>query len=110
MDLEKGLEILVKDWEELHEDGGTKFSVGAVLTKLNIAGEKAVNEKMKPGQIAELIMDRLRQMPGALQNTEKFMAQFESSEDLLDEFDLDCLVSDLSMEEDDDLQSEEDEE
>ena len=35
MRLEEGLEVLVKDWNNLHEDGGTKFSVGEVVNNLD---------------------------------------------------------------------------
>jgi hypothetical protein len=103
MHLVEGLEILVEDWQDLHEDGGTKLSVGEVVGKLIAGSKNAITPKLKTGQIAELIMNGLRQMPGALENAEKFMAQFESPEELLEEIDLDCLVSDLSMQEDDDL-------
>jgi hypothetical protein len=48
-------------------------------------------------------MNDLRKIPGALENSEKFMAQFETPEELLGKIDLDCLVSDLLMTEDDNL-------
>jgi hypothetical protein len=101
MYLAEGLEILAQDWQYLHEDGGTKLSVEEVVGKLNIGSKNAITPGLKPGQIAELIMNNLRQITGALENAEKFMAQFESPEELLEEIDLDCLVSDLSMLEDD---------
>lgn len=103
MDLVDGLEILVEDWRDLHEDGGTKMSVEAVVGKLVPGGGNAISPELEPAQIAELILDNIRRIPDALENAEKFMAQFESPEDLLEEMDLDCLVSDLSMEEDDDI-------
>jgi hypothetical protein len=103
MYLEKGIQILVEDWQDLHEDGGTKLSAEEIVARLNVGSEKAITPELKPGQIAELIMNHLRQIPGALEKAEKFMAQFESPEELLEEIDLDCLVSDLSMPEDDDL-------
>ncbi len=103
MFLVEGLEVLVEDWQDLHEDGGTKLSVAEVVGKLNIGSKNAVTPGLKPGQIAELIMNSLRQMPGALKNAEIFMAQFDSSEELLEEIDLECLVSDLSMSEEDDM-------
>ena len=103
MNLAEGLEILVEDWHDLHEDGGTKLSVEEVVGKLNIGSKNAIPQKLKPVQMAELIMNNLQQIPGALENAEKFMAQFESPDELLEEIDLDCLVSDLSISEDDDL-------
>jgi hypothetical protein len=103
MYLLEGLEILVQDWQYLHEDGGTKLSVEEVVGKLKVGSKKMISQELKPGQIAELIKNDLRQIPGALENAEKFMAQFESPEELLEEIDLDCLVSDLSISEDDDL-------
>ena len=101
MYLVEGLKILVEDWQDLHEDCGTKLSVEEVVGKLNVGRKNAITPGLKPGQIAELIMNELRQMPGAVENAENFMAQFASSEELLEEIDLDCLVSDLSMPEDD---------
>jgi len=103
MKLAEGLEVLVEDWRNLHEDGGTKLSVEAVVGKLNSGIKNAITPELKPGQIAELIMTDLRQVPGALENAEKFMTQFESADELLEEIDLECLVSDLSQTEDDDL-------
>ncbi len=101
MNLADGLEILVEDWRDLHEDGGTKLSVEEVVGKLMVGSGNPVTPELKPSQIAELILNNLRKAPGALENAEKFMAQFKTPEDLLEEIDLDCLVSDLSMEEDD---------
>ncbi len=101
--LVEGLEILVEDWQDLHEDGGTSLSVEEVVGKLNVASKNKITPELKPVQIVELLMNDLRRIPGALENAEKFMAQFESPEELLEEIDLDCLVSDLSMQEDDDL-------
>ncbi|HET6420683.1 MAG TPA: hypothetical protein VFG19_11035 [Geobacteraceae bacterium] len=101
MDLEKGLEILVQDWRDLHEDGGTPLSVEEVVANLGLGDRYAITPEMKPGQIAELIINALRRTPGSLENVEKFMAQFESAEELLEEIDLDCLVSDLSLAEED---------
>lgn len=103
MKLADGLEILVEDWEDLHEDGGTKLSVAEVVGKLDFGGGNALSPDLKPAQIVEFIMGNLRRSPDALESAEKFMAQFDSPEELLEEIDLDCLVSDLSMEEDDDL-------
>lgn len=97
MNLTEGLRVLVVDWQGLHEDGGTKLSVEQVVGRLNNRGGKGVASGLKPGQIAELIMDELRRIPGALENSEKFMAQFDSPEDLLEEIDLECLVADLTM-------------
>jgi hypothetical protein len=102
MHLEKGLEILVTDWRNLHEDGGTKLSVEEVVGQLDVAGRNTLPPELEPGQIVELIMNNLRQIPGALENTEKFMALFDSAEELLEEVDLDCLVNDLLMTGDDD--------
>ena len=34
MNLEKGIEVLVRDWIDLHEQGETKLSVEAMITKL----------------------------------------------------------------------------
>ncbi len=101
--LVEGLEILVEDWQDLHEDGGTSLSVEEVVGKLNVGSKNEITPELKPVQIVELLMNDLRRIPGALENAEKFMAQFESPEELLEEIDLDCLVSDLSMQEDDDL-------
>lgn len=101
MHLEKGLEILVKDWQNLHKDGGTRLSVEKVVGQLDAHGEDAPPPELEPEQTAELIVNYLRQIPGALENAKKFMAQFGSPEELLEEIDLDCLVSDLLMTEDD---------
>jgi hypothetical protein len=103
MNLAEGLHILVEDWQALHEDGGTKLSVEQVVGKLGVVSGNAVTPGLKPAQVAELIMNELRKIPGAWENAEKFMAQFESAEELLEEIDLDCLMSDLSMAEDGEL-------
>ncbi len=99
MNLEKGLEILVEDWNDLHEDGGAKETVADVVGRLNQG--KAIPADLNPAQMAAMIMDNLRRIPGALENAEKFMAQFESAAELLEEFDLACLVSDLTEAEED---------
>jgi hypothetical protein len=96
MNLAEGLGILVEDWQALHEDGGTKLTAEHVVGRLDRDGTFTVTPGLKPGQIAELIMNDLRRMPSALETAEKFMAQFVSAEELLDEIDLDCLVSDLT--------------
>jgi hypothetical protein len=96
MHLAEGLEILVEDWQALHEDGGTKQSVEQVVVKLGIDGGNTIPPGLKPAQVAERIMNELRKIPGARENAEKFMAQFQSAEELLEEIDLDCLVSDLA--------------
>ncbi len=101
MDLEKGIEILVRDWRDLHEDGGTPLSVEEVVANLPLGDRNAITPDMKTGQIAELIINALRRIPVSLENAEKFMAQFDSAEELLEEIDLDCLVSDLSLAEED---------
>jgi len=48
MHLGEGLEVLVKDWINLHEDGGTKFSVEEVLNYLNRDLALAITPQMKP--------------------------------------------------------------
>jgi hypothetical protein len=100
MDLEKGLAILVEDWQDLHADGGTKQSAADVVGKLSAGVKSTVRPEMKPAKMAQLIKNHLQRTPGALENAEKFMTQFESAEELLEEIDLDCLMSDLSMTED----------
>ncbi len=97
MNLAEGLRILVVDWEGLHEDGGTKLSVEQVVGRLFDGGGKPVTPGLKPEQIAELIMEEIRRIPGAWESAEKFMAHFDSPDDLLEEIDLECLVSDLTM-------------
>lgn len=97
MNLTEGIRVLVIDWHGLHEDGGTKLSVEQVVGKLFDGGGKAVPPGLKSGEIAELIMEEIRRKPGALADAEKFMAQFESADDLLEEIDLECLVADLTM-------------
>ncbi len=101
MRLAEGIEILVKDWIDLHEDGGTGLSVEDVVNRLG--GDLEITQQMKPSQIGSLIESRLRGIPGALENAERFMAQFETPGDLLEEMDLDCFVSDLGASEDEDL-------
>jgi len=102
MNLGKGIEVLVRDWIDLHEQGGSKLSVEAVIKKLgveNIAGTKA---PANPLQITAALQRQLLQIPGALDAAENFMAQFSTPGDLLDEMDLDSFVCDLkAMEEDD---------
>jgi len=101
MHLAKGLEILIEDWRALHEDGGTKLSVEAVVGKLVAGSGKGVTPGLKPDRMADLIISILRQSPHVLESAEQFMAHMTTSEELLDEMDLDCLVCDLWMMEDD---------
>jgi len=103
MHLVKGLEILVKDWENLHEEGGTKLSVEEVVGMLNTGGQNVISPHLKPAQIAELIIGDLQRMPGSLENAERFMAQFDTPDELLDEVDLYELISELGMTEDDEM-------
>jgi hypothetical protein len=103
MDLEKGLEVLVKDWIDLHEQGGSKLSVEAVVAKLLLEKTSVIKTHTNPSQIVELLQKRLRQIPGALDIAEKFMAQFSTPGDLLDEMDLDSFVCDLDVMAMDDL-------
>jgi hypothetical protein len=102
MYLAEGLEILVEDWRNLHEEGGTSLSVEEIIGKLGVVIENTLLPELGPWQIAELIVNDLRKIPGAVETTERFMAQFESPVELLEEIDLDCLVSDLLMIEDGD--------
>jgi hypothetical protein len=103
MNLGKGIEILVRDWTDLHEQGGTKLSVEAVLKKLGVGKTPAIKAHTAPSQIVVLLMERIRQIPGAMEIAEKFMAQFTTAEDLLDEMDLDGFVCDLDITETEDL-------
>jgi hypothetical protein len=103
MDLEKGMEVLVRDWIDLHEQGGAKLSVEAVVAKLRIEKTSVMKTHTDPSQIVELLQKRLRQIPGALDSAEKFMAQFSTPGDLLDEMDLDSFVCDLDIMDVDDL-------
>ena len=103
MNLGKGIEVLVKDWIDLHEQGGTKLSVEAVIIKLGVDKSSAMKAHTNTLQIVELLQRRIRQIPGALDIVEKFMAQFSTPEDLLDEMDLDSFVCDLDVMEANDL-------
>jgi hypothetical protein len=103
MNLGKGIEVLVRDWIDLHEQGGTKLSVEAVIVKLGIDKATATKAHTNPLQVVELLQRRLCQIPGALDIAEKFMAQFPTPEDLLDEMDLDSFVCDLDVMEANDL-------
>jgi hypothetical protein len=101
MHLGEALLILVKDWENLHEEGGTKLSVEEVVGMLNVGKKNAISPHLKPAQIAELIMGDLKRIPGALKNAERFMAQFDTPDELLDEVDLHELMSELGRSEED---------
>jgi len=103
MNLEKGLEVLVRDWIDLHEQGGTNLSVEAVVKKLGTEKTSAMKTNTSPSQVVEIIESHLRQIPSALELAEKFMAQFSAPEDLLDDMDLDNFVCDLDILEEDDL-------
>lgn len=95
MNLGKGIEVLVRDWIDLHEQGGSKLSVEAVIKKLGIENIAATKAPATPLQITEALQRQLLRIPGALDATEKFMAQFSTPEDLLDEMALDSFVCDL---------------
>jgi len=103
MNLEKGMEVLVRDWIDLHEQGGSKLSVQEVVKKLGVEKASAMKTHTNPSQIVDVILRRLLQIPGALEMSEKFMAQFPTAEDLLEEMDLDSFVCDLDVTEEDDL-------
>ena len=104
MNLEKGLEVLVKDWIDLHEQGGTNLSVEAVVKKLGTEKTSAMKIHTSPSQVVDIIESHLRQIPSALELAEKFMAQFSTPEDLLDDMDLDNFVCDLDILEEEGLQ------
>jgi hypothetical protein len=101
MNLGKALEILVTDWDNLHEEGGTKLSVEEVVGMLNAGSKDAISPHLKPVQIAELIMSDLKRIPAALENAEKFAAQFDTPDELLDEVDLYELICELGRPEED---------
>lgn len=103
MRLAEGLEVLVEDWRDLHEDGGTKLTVAQLVARLNPGIGNTLIPGMEPREIAEMIINDLRTVPGVLENAARFMAQFESPGDLLEEMDLDCLVSDLAMREEENV-------
>jgi hypothetical protein len=103
MNLGKGIEVLVRDWIDLHEQGGTKLSVEAVIVKLGEDKSSVMKAHTNTLQIVELLQRRIRQIPGALDIVEKFMAQFSTPEDLLDEMDLDSFICDLDVMEANDL-------
>lgn len=102
MNLAEGLEVLVQDWRDLHDDGGTKLTVAQAVSRLNPeVGNQAI-PAMEPREIAELVIGYLRSVPGGLETVERFMAQFASPDELLEEIDLECLVSDLTMSKEED--------
>lgn len=103
MNIGKGIEVLVRDWVDLHEQGGTELSVEAVIMKLGVDKPSAMKAHMNTVQVVELLQKRIRQIPDALDIVEKFMAQFSTPEDLLDEMDLDSFVCDLDGMEANDL-------
>jgi hypothetical protein len=103
MNIGKGIEVLVRDWDDLHEQGGTELSVEAVIMRLGADKSSAIKAHMNTVQVVELLQKRIRQIPGALDIVEKFMAQFSTPEDLLDEMDLDSFICDLDGMEANDL-------
>ena len=103
MQLGEGLEVLVQDWIDLHEDGGTNLSIEEVVSKLDRGLALSITPQMKTAQISNVIESYLQQNPAALESAESFMAQFDTPGDLLEEIDLDCFVCDLGAAEDDDL-------
>jgi hypothetical protein len=103
MVLGEGLEVLVQDWIDLHEEGGTNLSVEEVVKRLGGKLDLAITPQMKPSQIAGIIESYFRHIPETLEITERFMAQFKTPGELLEEMDLDCLVCDLEVPDDEDL-------
>lgn len=95
MELSKALEILVKDWQDLHEEGGTDLSVGQVVARMGNFTQ--ITPRMTPSQAADSIERDLRKIPGAFKSAETFLAQFNTAGDLLEEVDLECLISDLDF-------------
>ncbi len=83
MVLGEGLEVLVQDWIDLHEEGGTNLSVEEVLKRLGRKFDLAITPQMKSSQIAGLIESYLRQIPETRKNTEQFLAQFKTPGELL---------------------------
>lgn len=103
MNLEKGIDVLVRDWIDLHAQGGSKLVVEEVIKKLGVEKTSAMKTHTNPSQIVDMILRRLPQIPGALETSEKYMAQFSTADDLLEEMDLDSFVCDLDVTEEDDL-------
>jgi hypothetical protein len=96
MTILEGVKILVQDWHDLHEDGGTGLSVPAVVERLGSGIGQRIKADMTAGEIAEVVLQQLRDIPGALGSARVFMDQFDSAADLLEDMDLECFVSDLS--------------
>jgi hypothetical protein len=96
MNLGKGMEVLVRDWIDLHEQGGTKLSVEAVVKKLGVVIPTEIKSSANPAQIVDVLRRRLLQIPGAMDVAERFMAQFSTPDELLEEMDLDSFVCDLN--------------
>ncbi|MGA7828746.1 MAG: hypothetical protein WCA04_13855 [Geobacteraceae bacterium] len=100
MNLAEGLEVLVRDWIDLHQQGGSKLSLEAVIKKLGVVIPKS---SASSAHIVELLMRRILQIPGALEIAENYLAQFSTPADLLDEMDLDSFACDLEAMEADEL-------
>ena len=100
MNLAEGLEVLVRDWIDLHQQGGSKLSLEAVTKKLGVVIPKS---SASSAHIVELLMRRILQIPGALEIAENYLAQFSTPADLLDEMDLDSFACDLEAMEADEL-------
>lgn len=96
MNLDQGIEVLVRDWIDLHEQGGSKLSVEGVIKKLGVENIAATKAPANALQITTTLQHQLRQIPGAMDAAEKFMAQFSTPEELLDEIDFDSFVCDLN--------------
>ncbi len=91
----------MEDWINLHEEGGTPLSVEGVIAGLGIEQVRKGKAQTDPSTIADLLENYLRQRTTARENVEKFMAQFATPGDLLEDTDLDCLVYDLKSAESD---------
>ena len=75
MNLEEGLEVLVRDWIELHQQGGSKLSLEAVIQKLGVVIPKTSTNSR---QIVEVLMRCILQIPGAREIVENYLAQFST--------------------------------
>lgn len=103
MYLSKALEILVQEWQKLHDEEETDLSVSQVVEKLNVGSLNVIRSGLKPGQIADLIESDLGQIPGALEKAARYVARFETAEELLEDTSLYGLVCDYGIPEDDGL-------
>lgn len=96
MNLEEGLEILVKEWMGLINNRETNLSLADVVVKLGGESWMRINGQLTPGHIADLIEQDMSRL-GVRDKAVRFMSRFRTEDELLAETSLYDLICDFGL-------------